>query len=424
MNTLTRQRKALRDWLCPTNTPGDEMYNTHDGKTTNELQWACSTIGPLHASEEQTQQVVCYGCKRPLDRVKTHKRSRLGTTFTVRAFYRHRVDMNSHACGSGETMHHIAAKDAVVKYMAKLKYYYVCKDCKTHVYLQIPMESEYVAHEEVPWRCPKGENYRLDVAVLNSDGTIIGAIEVLSTHGIGEKKSTALSNANLAWCEVTAKRVLDAVQDNTWTVQVIQCGFDICCECVEKIRSDEFARLDIERSAQLCRDATLKDRRKQIIIQTRKVWSKLNPIKLEPEDEKWMRIRARVLANIVKEFADTDTCTDEEAICTEVIERLDNPSIILTFGKHRMRTIQEVADIDWQYLLWLAGYNFGRLDVNCKPIPRKDGPGVNFITTEIEQEARTLTKNKCIRCGDQILLSESWKRVCRDCYKWNCAVFS
>lgn len=408
----------MKQWLCPTSQAGDECYSMHDGQSLAELRWACTEQGPTHANCPSTDIAVCYGCKQPLDHVRSHKRSRLGTQFVVKPFYRHRTFTAPKVCGDIESIHHMAAKDAAVKYANKLRYHYVCVECNTKVDLNIPLQQNCTASEEVTWYCPQGNKYRLDVAMISQCGKVVGAVEIYHTHRTDSNKANGLSEGNLDWCEVTAKRILDAVENQSWTVEVVQCGFEVCCNCVEKLRAKEFARLDKLRADELKSRRLVHDQRKTVLARAEKDWFKLNGILPDRENEQWKDLRYRVLCSVVEQAKICGMNAETNEISKEIDIVLDSEATMLTFGKHKLRTVSEVAAKDWPYLLWLGGYDFGRLDENCKPLLRRaDTPGVAFVTKSIEATARSIIKNRCFVCSCHTQFSEPWKRVCVSCYK-------
>ena len=393
----------------------------HDGSNLRELQWACGVTGPVYANAEMDntdQKFVCYGCNNPLDFVNGHKRRRLGTEFMVRAFYRHRGTGNVGGCGSSESMHHKAAKDAVVKYRNKLRYHYVCQDCKRSIPLKIPLADDCDAREEVPWSCPQGKRYQLDVGMLDKNAAVIGAVEIYHSHPVGRIKADALNSGNLDWCEVRAKQVLDAVQHQTWSIQVVQCGFDICCECVEKIRAEEFRRLDNELLIEMTQRSDMRDQRKEMITRAKDEWFKLKGIPIDEEEGKWTELKRRVLCTIVQQATKECTDIDDDEVANEIDKRMDRDVVTLTFGKYKFHTLDEVSVNDWSYVLWLAGYDFGKLDDRCRPLKRRsNGIGTNFITEVVERAARDIVTGRCFGCATHMPSEQpSWKHIRGQCY--------
>jgi hypothetical protein len=474
----------MQDWLCSANQLADEMYAMHDGKAVGELQWACCASGPIHASGGTNESATCYGCKQALEHVRSHKRSRLGTTFDVRSFYRHKSSASSHGCGAVESMHHKAAKDGAIKYKDSLRYHYVCKGCNTEVPLKIPLTESCTAREEITWHCPRDDRYQLDVGFVNQSGAIVGAVEIYHKHEIGSKKASALTLGNMDWCEVTAKRILDAIQQKKWNVKVVQCGLDVCCDCVERLRREEFDRLDkvlademlrrsvihsqrkqvvaqakedwfklkgiqddeeaskcvqcgsdvccdcVERlrreefdrldkvlADEMLRRSVIHSQRKQVVAQAKEDWFKLKGIPDDEEDIKWTNLKFRVLHEIIEKAKEYGFDIDSDEVSNEIENRCESLSTTLTFGKYKTHTVEEVAENDWPYTLWLAGHDFGRLTEKCKPFLRRaDGPGVSFITQHIEEAAKAIIKGRCFGCSGDIEDPKPWKHVCRMCF--------
>ena len=92
-------------------------------------------------------------------------------------------------------------------------------------------------------------------------------------------------------------------------------------------------------------------------------------------------------------------CTEDAS--THAGELLDG-ELILHFGKHKGRTLLSLQEEDWPYLLWLAGYNFGRMDDRGKAEKRVAANGSNFITNELETEAKNIVQGLCFNCQDDI----------------------
>ena len=339
----------------------------------------------------------------------------------MRPFYRHRgksTHPSVNHCGAPESLQHKAAKHAVVKYANKLQYYFVCEECKAQVRLNFATQSECEYKEEVAWKCPRGKSYKLDVGMVSLDGAVLGGVEVYYKHEVGREKRDALCDGNLAWCEVTAKRVLDAVEHNTWTVQVHSCGFDVCCDCVEKLRTAEFRRLDDELVANVSKQRNVHSARCNVLEQARRDWSMLQGSSKCPilsEEDKWKRLRLRILQVLVSESS--DYVDDKNEISDEIDDAMDNECrVLIPFGRHKMRSVKEVADLDWKYLLWLAGYDHGQLDEKGRPRVRKDDKYAKWITKDVEHAAKKLTIGCCIKCQAAVS-QEPWKRLCIDCFR-------
>jgi len=402
----------LAQWLAPAQSPADEMYASHDPSEFGDVLWARCPIGPVFANAARGP-VTCYGCDAALSFVKQHKRSRGGIRFDVRPFYRHTSHL-SHSNCSNESIEHKAAKDAVIKHKERLAYVFRCDDCGKEQPWYVNAKNCTYA-EEVTWNTDSAR-FQLDVGIVSPEGSVIGAVEILHSHAISNEKVQALTDANIEWCEVTSKRVLQAVQTESFRVLITRCTYTICCECMEKLRSAEFARMDDERDRMARQSVYTMNTRNSIVQKIHTDWHKLRGhVSVDLHDAKWLEL----VSDTTKFAAERATqlgIGDSEEVPNDVLEG----KLLLTFGKYKGLTLEKVREIDWRYTLWLAGYDFGRLDHKKRAVKRSaDGRGVEHIPREIECEARDLVSGKCVKCADDIENwdTNQWKTVCSDCWR-------
>lgn len=255
--------------------------------------------------------------------------------------------------------------------------------------------------------------------MTDAEGNVVGAVEVHHTHAVGSCKAAALTGAGLRWCEATAKRILDAVRYDKWEVHGVTCGMEICFECADKIRQEEFARLDEIRMTKLRRQSALREDHEQV-LRTREHdnWSSMNVSadqSNENEEETWRTLRDRVISTLLDEAKKCGYMTAPSL--TREVDRMMGDDVLIGFGKYRQRTLSEVATLNWKYVLWLAGYEWGRMD-GTRAIRRDpNGIGVEHIPTEIEDKAREFIQGKCLKCKS-VLHNENctWKTLCKGCY--------
>jgi hypothetical protein len=113
---------------------------------------------------------------------------------------------------------------------------------------------------------------------------------------------------------------------------------------------------------------------------------------------------------------------EELGLCTAAVyEHVDDMlegALVLRFGKHKGRTMSSIQEDDWPYLLWLAGYNFGSMDDRGRAERRVAGRGANYITTDIETEAKKMVQGLCFNCQDEIFdyATHPWKTWCSRCF--------
>lgn len=161
----------------------------------------------------------------------------------------------------------------------------------------------------------------------------------------------------------------------------------------------------------------MRDHRKEVITRAKEEWLKLKTIPTNKEDGKWTELRRRVLCAVVQESKKLGIDVDNSKIADEIDNRLDGVDVILTFGKYKLHTVEQVSESDWPYLLWLAGYDFGQLDDKCRPVVRKsNAPGSKYITQDVERAAKDIIEGRCIKCACDMPHAEPWKRVCGQCY--------
>lgn len=369
------------------------------------VKWARSCTGPI--SNQDAQNLTCYGCNEPLSFVKAHQSTRNGIKHNVNSFYRHRAGSRAHC--SSETLAHKAAKHALYSHKEKWKFYSHCGMCHNMIRIEMCNHDD-TFDQEVTWK-----QYKLDIGIKREEH-IIGAIEVLVTHASTAEKLCDLTDDDIAWCEVHAHRVLDAVEKNTFEVEVAKCAVQICDHCIEKEKKRVMQELDRElmRSAE---DANMLRRKRQCIIEKATLqWRQMTPTESHNDDQKkWISLTQSVQEAVAKKAAELGLyAEDASAHANDILYGQQ----ILKFGKHKGRTLSSVQEDDWPYLLWLAGYNFGRMDDRGKPERRIAGNGTNFITSEIETEAKDIIQGLCFNCQNDIydFDQQPWRTWCKRCY--------
>ena len=372
---------------------------------TGGVKWARSCMGPL--ANVDVPNLTCYGCNEPVTFVKAHQSTRNGIKHDVNSYYRHRSGSRPYC--SSETLAHKAAKHALEIHKDKWNFYFCCGMCHNPIRIEMCNHDD-TFDQEVTWK-----QYKLDIGIKREDH-VIGAIEVLVTHTSTSAKVCDLTNDDIAWCEIHAHRVLKAVEENTFQVEVAKCAVQICDHCIEKERKRVFKELDLElmRSAA---DANMLHRKRQCIIQKAKSqWQAMTPSESHnDEQEKWILLTQHVQKSVITKATELGLCTEDAS--THAGELLDGEKI-LNFGKHKGRTLSSVLEEDWPYLLWIAGYNFGRMDDRGKAERRVASDGSNYITTELESEARRMIHGMCFNCQDDIydFDRQPWRTWCKRCY--------
>lgn len=351
------------------------------------MAWAQSPSGPVDAAEHATE-LTCYGCEGALSFVKQHVRVVNGISRNVVSHFRH---VSRSECHQNETALHKAAKHALCLHWNTWTLHRSC--CKCGASIPILYSGDTCAEPE----CTFGK-LRLDVGARRA-GTVVECVEVLVTHAVPDDKVRALNEAGLIWCEVHAADVLSNL--TTRSVSARRCAVDVCCECLEKVarQVESQARLALQLDEPGAFRATVDQLRQKRIEALR--------IPMSP----WACFAADLRAAAVQ-LAEQHGIASVEAV--EHVEAfMQGADGLLTFGKHKGRYVTSLCEEDRPYVLWLAGYDFGRADGN-RPAKRKAGNGAHLIPVEIERCAKSLVEGSCFRCGEET--GESWKTWCRGCF--------
>lgn len=371
----------------------------------NGVKWARTCDGPVCVNS--SAKTTCYGCGDKLTFVKAHKSRRNGIEHDVVAYFRHSGVRSN--CSS-ETIAHKAAKHALKAYGRTWKYSFSCKNCGGCIPIEVCGNETHVFEEETAWK-----QYRLDVGVL-AEGEVVGAIEVMHTHACTKNKRRDLTESGVAWCEVSTASVMRAVELQSFDLKVLDCAVTFCDECVESQKRSVIERLEDE-SRRARHDAEdLFKKRKRIVDDATTEWVNMNPSDDHDETEnKWIALSQKVqhaVANAAEELGLDSDAAQKQA--TEILEG----DFVLTFGKYKGRTLSFVKRKQWSYMLWLAGYDFGKVDDKCRPIKRRPGKGAEFVPGELQAEALKKIKGLCFGCAAPIPNYDDnpWKTYCWSCY--------
>lgn len=390
--------KSQIDDMFRTRTMGELVVNVADG-----VKWARSCTGP--SVNKDAPDLTCYGCNGKLSFVKSHTSKRNGIEHSVVSFYRHQSKDNC----SSETIMHKAAKHALCVHGNKWRFFCKCGMCSGRIPIEVCDNENNVFKEEVTWK-----NYKLDVGIMRGE-SVFGAIEVKWTHASTDDKIDDLTQDNIAWCEVYANRVLDALENNTFEVEVAKCATQICDHCIEQEKNRVVRELDVQLMRSIRCGDELQRKRQCIIRNATDRWYQMKPTDSHNEEQKkWILLTQCVQQNVMAK-ADELGLKGYEA-SAHAMEMLDG-ALILEFGKHKGRTLSHIEDNDWPYLLWLAGYT-GHMDDRGRAAQRVAGIGTNYITHELESEAKKMVKGSCFKCQGEIFeyTKQPWKTWCKRCY--------
>jgi hypothetical protein len=246
--------------------------------------------------------------------------------------------------------------------------------------------------------------YVLDVAFLR-DGVVESAVEVKQTHAVQELKARDLTNAGIAWVEVSAKEVLDALKSGSVDLDCLRCASLVCHTCEERARieTEKTARIDEHRLAEAERAAKL------AIVAT-------NPL---PEEHHLRKVWADV-CGVAREIfnMDDETAQNVTELAVNIsqneryIEQMESNR--LRFGKHKGYCVRYVFDKDKEYVRWLANWTGYKGDRGPEEHTNYalDLPG----RMDALHEARELLKSTCLLCFQDGLYPE-WKQWCAGCFR-------
>jgi hypothetical protein len=266
------------------------------------------------------------------------------------------------------------------------QFFRACCRCGTRI--PILFSGDTVGSEECPF-----DAYRLDVAGRRA-GVVEECVEVFVTHVVPDEKVQHLNRAGLAWCEVYARDVLDNLTSRS--VPVRRCSVNMCCSCREQVAAQVEA--DARKALQLDEPGEFRDTVHQ--LRARRIEA------LRDEKSPWACFAADLRASAV-------LLAREHRI--ECVEAIQHGAVgLLTFGKHKGRYVSSLVDEDRPYVLWLAGFDFGRNE-GTRPAARRPGSGAHHIPAEIESCAKQCVQGTCFRCGEET--GKSWKTWCKRCFR-------
>ena len=346
----------------------------------------------MSAAERTTDNkqtaLVCYECEKPVKFTHEHKRTICGIPTPVRAFFSH--VSNSTCSGGGEGALHKAAKD-----VRNVSYYDLCRVCSKKVYIIIP-GTRVEGGERDLWLDDK--KWRPDVSYFDSEGKVVGAIEIFDTHKISEEKALAYTDAGIAWVEVSATAHLRASAGaGAKELLVLRSAFEwvtdrVCESCVpgetEKARVAEEAHVRVAVEKQVA---------------------------LRAENES----KARILARLQKVLPDKECTLVEQFLAwrgvhgdgvtcpeSDLAQKVQEPNLVLTFGKHKGEHIDVVFEEEAGYVFWLNK----RIQETNNPLPLP-------CHKELRARAKELIVGICEVCFEETGSSEAWKTMCSSCFR-------
>jgi hypothetical protein len=389
---------------------------------TNAGPILAETYGDIQIADTE---LTCYGCEERLYFRRAHTRVVCGISGPVRACFCHFApegDTGTRTCGGGggggggEGHKHKAAKHKLLT-TPTMQFKTACAVCQTQVDVVVNPEPESSAmHEEHSW-----SKFKLDVAFVKKDtDQVVGCVEVFATHRVGTEKAAALTQANIAWCEVVADDVLNYTPGEP--IAVIGCGLPLytCAACRDQKERDAAI------ASRLARQNVLRH-----FHQTTNDWMKLQLSIKERMDLEKQAIATK-LVNLLKDAKLTflkevkaDASADEAAFpfpkrvkaevsdtaVMGVVQGVFEPHNVVPFGKYAGRILSDVLEDDFGYVVWLAGFNRERDPFSNRPT----AASTQHSSPALRAKARSLIQGHCYNCGESV--EPTWKTWCRSCYR-------
>jgi hypothetical protein len=397
---------AMLQYLEPRKTTSRKRIKTPQDDTTRDLKmtWALSDGTPVSVSScverlFSTKRLHCVICDELVYYRQAHTRHRNGVPYTVRAHFVHRGQVGQGSIHSNESIAHKVAKRLIHHHHTNIKYTIKCVDC--HCPVELKLEGSTCEEKNVQLN---GDNYRLDIGLLDTHGTLVGCVEVYATHAIGTPKANAMSSSGLAWCEVSANHVIASYTDMTntgeFTLSVRQCHESQTLRCINCLIRQEEQKAEAEEwEAQQLLEAK---RQRRCVVD---YWGNAR-VHVENEDTAFNN---RLVKIMQQEFPEL------KGVAKRISKRLNHPEGLLTFGKHCGKHILELwknpqDPFSVSYVRWIAGYTGYRTNGNN---PLENDSMVKGNTPTLRTYARSILKGHCLLCFTQV---DHWKHWCAACF--------
>ena len=364
----------------------------------------------------------CLICNSCLVFRRAHKRTRAGSEYPVCAHFMHKTGRPA-SCTNESIEHKCAkAKAAQGALDGSLTFVHTCDVCKERI--PIAFCATY-AREEAPFG-----KFRLDVGLIDSGGSVVGAIEIFHTHAVDETKVDALNAKDLAWIEVTSTSILDAIEGGGTGPVVIEVRRSamsahrslhaVCWGCRDAAEETGRRRMHEAKSARIDTQA---DRLQ--IEQERKLEAELREL-AQAEEAKVRAVASRLaqqarleLARRVRELAEAHRGRLElarrgfnVARLTELVSSCsDGAGLVFPSGKHVGKRFDDVLEEDPAYIAFVAGFDPRRRQYG-RPAPAYCRHGFG---KELVKRAEESLKGACYLCGEKT--GEHWKTWCKSCWR-------
>jgi len=405
------------------------------------MDYGKGASGPIRPLEDKGD-TVCYSCQSPIYYKRAHKRRRNGVDIDVTAHFAHKPGSTC----NGESVEHLAAKDALVKHAHKWRFVSKCHTCSNLTQIHV-IDGPVRLEEEVKWN-----KFILDVGVLDIDGNVTGAFEVLKTHAVPLEKATALTDGGLAWCELRADDVLSMTNEE---IVCTQSGAPLLCSACETVRNNLLAKVicnRITKEIETATDARMAAAQSDLIdtfihrqidpfgLTTDQVQSIITHFKVggpldykcltaitgfTPPADALTKVRTkwnRMVATLKLSLRDSPLKFAAQQLNQKIVDASDkqfgvddvvavtsaHPNDVIRFGKYSGSTFEQVAELDIKYIRYLARWTGDRDLESNKPAVWSHPHG------EFQQRARLALRGHCLNCFNGTLVD--WKHWCSKCY--------
>jgi hypothetical protein len=246
-------------------TADTERRVNHDDLKKGLLPLARGPDGaPVYPSATAKGPFTCFGCDLPMSFRNTYtKRKRAGvypgaTHFIrVRGHFAHVGDRG--ACHPEGWMHRTAKALLVAR--PDHPFSTRCDVCGfVRPFEDLPPNCRWVAEQTVGVAGGDHRQRRIvDVGLLDAGGAVVGAVEVLHTHGCDHAKVVDVGDAlGARWCEVRAAEVIEKMLCDQTTPIVVYTALGRCPKCPDffapKLHAERTAFLDAQRELDAMND--------------------------------------------------------------------------------------------------------------------------------------------------------------------------
>lgn len=363
---------------------------------------------------------TCLVCEETLVFVKSHERfiKRNGLTIPVLAHFRHTSGFKQH---SNESYEHLAAKTHLVHHIHDFEFYHDCVYCQKRTVIDVFQKNVTTTNLETVIAVPEFTylKYRLDVAIVRYSehgDDVVGCVEVCHTNPMETEKRDDLTNAGVAWVEISAHDILPFIDqittgedDDTFPkpVKVLHCALliDACPMCwqdAEQLLQAENAQTHLENQL-----APLREERTRLVNvfkEFQQLQNEISKYQTIVSELHHAQLRFKTLLQQHHTLVNENQMLEKDVQVQQRKRKLESqndkypPEYELTFGKHQGDNVLHVMEVDPKYIVWLA--------FEC-----------NTVNDTIRERCLQLLTGKCHRCMQPTV--KKWHTFCTTCYQYN-----